>query len=70
MSKYRKSSHSAWTGFGGAGQESRPTSARGEAISAKNRVPEENPYMEMPFEAKVPLFKDPYGKCRFIWLVP
>ncbi len=21
--------------------------------------------MEMPFEAKVPLFKDPYGKCRF-----
>jgi hypothetical protein len=27
-------------------------------------VPEENPYMEMPFEAKVPLFKDPYGKCR------
>jgi hypothetical protein len=29
-------------------------------------VPEENPYMEMPFEAKVPLFKDPYGKCRLV----
>ena len=27
-------------------------------------MPEENPYMEMPFEARMPLFKDPYGKCR------
>ena len=29
-------------------------------------MPEENPYMEMPFEARMPLFKDPYGKCRLI----